>query len=323
MLNWPIGTDAHMRHPSTKKCRFQSLKNHSKRTLNTKRPPISISHSSFHNPYYSFPISHSLFPIPHLQFPISHFSFPIPVTSSLSRPRTGDVMSSYTRDSLFPIQHSSFPIPHSPIPHSIFSVLVPSRRDWVVIHCLFAIVLFLWHLKMLLLFEKGFSAFLRHAKSIKYWMLYESYVIFAIWFSCNYHITNFITFAGSLWPRMAKRPWDLKEKRHFPKSHYGTTSWKIAVVIFALSCPVWVTAPMNITRVLTTGSCIERWQNHDRSHARSEQFKTLLLLHITIAFPLWVHASYISTVIEIHGLKSIDNSGTRYMKLIFFHCLIN
>ena len=251
-------------------------------------------------PHATIPIAHSLFPTLYFPFHISNFPFLIFHSPFLWHPLYGGQKQETWCPVTLEIPHSPC---HIPLPHSIFSVLVPSRRDWVVIHCLFAIVLFLWHLKMLLLFEKGFSAFLRHAKSIKYWMLYESYVIFAIWFSFNDHITNFITFAGSLWPRMAKRPWDLKEKRHFPKSHYGTTLWKIAVVIFALSCPVWVTAPMNITRVLTTGSCIERWQNHDRSHEKGEQFRILLLLHITAAFSLWVHASYISTVIEIHGLK--------------------
>ena len=265
MLNWPIVTDAHMRkNETTKKCRFQSLQK------NAEHQKASHFNFSFLIPQSLLLIAYFPLSISHSTFPISHFSFFILHSCDIlfieAKNRRRDVQ----LRSRFPILHATFLIPHSPIPHSIFSVLVPSRWDWVVIHCLFAIVLFLWHLKMLLLFEKGFSAFLRHAKSIKYWMLYESYVIFAIWFSFNDHITNFITFAGSLWPRMAKRPWDLKEKRHFPKSHYGTTSWKIAVVIFALSCPVWVTAPMNITRVLTTGSCIERWQNHDHSHAKGE-----------------------------------------------------
>ena len=47
------------------------------------------------------------------------------------------------------------------------------------------------------------------------------------------------------------------------KSHYGTTSWKIAVVIFAFWCPVWVISPMNITRndhrdmhIAVTKSCL-------------------------------------------------------------------
>ena len=93
------------KNETTKKCRFQSIqKNAEHQKASHFNFLFLMPQSLLLIPYFPLSISHSTFPISHFSFFILHSCDILFIEA-----KTGDVMSSYARDSPFSMPHSSSP----------------------------------------------------------------------------------------------------------------------------------------------------------------------------------------------------------------------